>query len=623
VKWEIRKAKKHLERDIAQKAKTNPKAFYGYVNSKLKTRTGISELKADNGKSAITDMEKAEMLNSFFSSVQTRENTEVIPNLKPKKPTQEIGQLVVTEDRVQKELMKLNPNKSPGPDRLHPRLLKEAALQLTRPITAIYNKSLEEGIVPTQWTEGEITPIFKKGDKSKPSNYRPVSLTSVLCKVLEQIIRDHLMSHMAVHITECQHGFLTGRSCATQLLETLNIWTKLLDEKGTTMDVIYLDFAKAFDTVPHKRLLNKLEAYGVNGRILKWIANFLQNRRQRVSVNGEKSPWTNVLSGVPQGSVLGPILFICFINDMPDKVQSYLRMFADDTKVFATANSEEETNRLQKDLDSLHEWSTKWQLHFNAGKCAVMHLGHSNNQTDYSMGDPENKTTLAKTQLEKDLGVYVDPSLKFSKHCEKAANKANRILGLIRRSFDHLDKEMLKTLYRGIVRPHLEYCNAAWSPQYKKDTKLLENVQKRAFRMVPELKELQYAEQMKEMNIPSLQYRRLRGDLIETYKYLHDIYAVNAQEIFPLHDETLDDEEEKPATRGHSLKLAKLSGRLLNRQNFLSLRVFRIWNKLPESVVSAPSVETFKKRVDANLAHLWYSTEPLPIHTRYDCWKGS
>jgi len=471
--------------------------------------------------------------------------------------------------------------------------LKEAKEELVKALTIIFNKSMNEGKLPVDWKLGQITPIFKKGKRTEAGNYRPVSLTSVTCKILESIIREVLLEHMKQHLTDCQHGFLNGRSCTTQLLDSLGHWTESLDE-GNSVDVIFLDFAKAFDSVPHLRLLKKLEGYGVQGSVLGWITDFLKNRKQRVSVGGSTSSWTDVLSGIPQGSVLGPVLFICFVNDMPEQVDNLIRMFADDTKIFAKTNTVEQHESLQKDLTSLQNWAEDWQLRFNAEKCKVMHLGGKNNRHSYEMQSSDgNSIRLVNTTCEKDLGVSVDPSLKFSKHCEKAASKANQILGMVRRSFDYINVSMLNQLFRGLIRPHLEYANIVWSPSLKKDISLIENVQRRASKMIPELKELEYEERLKKLNLPSLEYRRLRGDLIEAYKFTHDVYNVNSDNILPRCHSTL--------TRGHNYKVKKQMCKLDVRKNFFGLRVVNIWNNLPASVVDAPSVNAFKGRIDKHL----------------------
>eukprot|EP00918_Siedleckia_nematoides_P047891 GHVU01104904.1.p1 GENE.GHVU01104904.1~~GHVU01104904.1.p1 ORF type:complete len:259 (+),score=26.37 GHVU01104904.1:1627-2403(+) len=255
---------------------------------------------------------------------------------------------------VEKKLKNLNTNKSPGLDEIHCRTLKELAETMKVPLSNIYRKSLQEGKVPQQWKAANIAAIFKKGKKKQPNNYRPVSLTSVPCKIMESIIRDHIIEYMKNNklFSPKQFGFMEGRSTTLQLLVTLEEWTKTLDEGGS-VGAVYMDFMKAFDTVPHKRLLGKLEHYGIRGDILNWIEDFLTGRKQKVTVGNEQSEWRPVTSGIPQGSVLGPLLFVVYINDLPWDLETNVLMFADDTKLYSRVTGEEDVAALQRDLDRL------------------------------------------------------------------------------------------------------------------------------------------------------------------------------------------------------------------------------------------------------------------------------
>ena len=449
------------------------------------------------------------------------------------------------------------------------------------------NKSLSEGTVPHIWKLAHITPMYKKGSKSDCGNYRPVSLTSVVCKVLETIIREHLLCYLTENslLSNCQHGFINGRSCATQLMHCLDIWTKAIDE-GLCLDAIYLDFAKAFDSVAHERLLIKLREYGIKDNILDWCRSFLTGRKQRVVLNGAESNWYDVLSGVPQGSVLGPIFFVLFVNDMPSIVHNFVALFADDAKVFTTITENIDCVSLQEDLKNLQCWAATWQLNFNAKKCKVMHVGHKNEKFTYHMGD----ICLESVNEEKDLGVVIDDKLKFDAHTEKQVNKANRQLAIIRRSFVNLDKDTFCLLYKSLVRTHLEYCNAITYPKFERQVKLLEGVQRRATKLVQNIKHLPYLDRLKALNLPSLVYRRARGDVIEAYKYLHGLYNVCESPL------VLDDRLVQ--TRGHSLKLKKISCKTSLRQKFFVIRVVDLWNRLPEEIVMAPSINALKNRLD-------------------------
>ncbi len=600
ARWESRKAKKVFESKLAKESKHNPKAFYNYVNGKLKTRPGVSNLKTKEG-TATTDEEKAEALNKFFMSVFTREDTSAVPSFELNKiinsPMEDLN---VSFEEVKKQLEELNPTKSPGPDNMHPRILKELCPVISEPLAMIMTKSLNEGILPQSWKSANVSPIYKKGPKSDCGNYRPVSLTSVICKTLEAIIRRHIMKFVSVNklLSECQHGFISGRSCSTQLLQCLEIWTEMLDN-GLDLDAVYLDFAKAFDSVPHQRLLAKLSGLGLNKRLLKWSESFLTGRKQRVVVNGSSSSWADVLSGVPQGSVLGPLFFVIFINDMPDVVHNFIALFADDAKVFSSVSSVSDHEQLQQDLVKLQGWADTWQLNFNAKKCKVMHLGRLNPKYSYKMGETE----LEAITQEKDLGVIIDDELKFDIHIEGQVNKANRQLGLIRRSFDNLEDDTFINLYKSLARTHLEYCNAVSYPIFERQAKLLEGVQRRATKLVTRLEDLSYIDRLKALKLPSLYYRRARGDMIETYKYMHGVYEVNP---CPL---TLD--ENPASTRGHMYKLKKIRCNKSITQKFFKHRVVNLWNKLPEEVVTAPTLNTFKNRLDRHWSKLTYTLEPI------------
>ena len=258
---------------------------------------------------------------------------------------------------------KLNVSKAPGPDGIHARIIKECKESFSTVFHVIFKKSLNEGLLPKQWKQANVKALFKKGKRTQCSNYRPVSLTSIVCKIFETIIRDKITIFLESHalITHHQHGFRTGHSCTTQLLELMEDFTNFY-EMEIPFDCIYLDFAKAFDRVSHQRLLTKLYNIGIRGTLMNWIKDFLKGREQRVVVNNEFSDWESVVSGIPQGSVLGPSLFTIFINDIPNDITSNVKIFADDTKLY---NSAHLNHLIQEDLNHLLQWANKWLLPFN------------------------------------------------------------------------------------------------------------------------------------------------------------------------------------------------------------------------------------------------------------------
>ena len=518
---EIRKSKRTFEKKLAGYIKNDSKSFYAYVRSKQKVRDKVGPLENNRGNIISDGFQMAEVLNEYFSSVFTTEDISSLPVPFTKfegNKSEHLGQLFVTPEMIEQKIKKMKDNKSPGVDGIPPKLLKEIVEQISTPLAKLFNVSLEEGIVPSEWKEANIMPLFKKGSRNKPENYRPVSLTSVVCKLLETLIRDHMVEFLVKHklINTSQHGFLKARSCLTNLLCFLEEITKWVDD-GSPVDVVYLDFQKAFDKVPHQRLLLKLKAHGIGNDVINWIEKWLTHRRQRVIVDGEISNWKSVLSGVPQGSVLGPILY------------------------------------------KLVKWSEKWQMLFNFRKCKCIHIGHGNMDEEYKMGD----AVLGRTTQEKDLGVTFSADMKVSEQCGIAASKGNQILGLIRRTIMYKEKQLIVPLYKAIVRPHMEYCIQAWRPYRKKDIDKLERIQRRATKMIPELRDLSYESHLLQWCLTTLETRRLRGEQIEVFKIVNGYEEVDRNMFFKL--------KEGSRTRGHKAALVKEQCRLDTR-NTLSHR---------------------------------------------------
>lgn len=365
--------------------------------------------------------EKAEILNQQFSSVFHTESLGNLPDL-GQSTYPGVNNIKVTEKGVLKLLQNLNPNKASGPDNISARFLKAMATSVSPILTIIFQSSLDQGKVPDDWKTAYVTPLFKKGDKSRASNYRPVSLTSICCKTLEHIVHSHVINHLERNniLSDQQHGFRKSRSCESQLITTIHDLASGLDQRQQ-VDAVLLDFSKAFDKVPHHRLALKLEHYGVRGQTLGWISSFLSDRSQQVVVDGELSSAAPVTSGVPQGTVLGPLLFLVYINDLPSRVKSTARLLADDCLLYRRIVNEEDTITLQEDLNQLQVWESEWLMSFNPEKCEVIRITNKRRiiEANYSI----HGQTLQLTTKAKYLGVTIDNKLNWGPHINNITRK--------------------------------------------------------------------------------------------------------------------------------------------------------------------------------------------------------
>lgn len=587
-----REKKADFESKLATEVRDNPKAFWNYSRSQRKQQDDIPKLVDKDGVIIETDNQKAEALNKQFCSVFVNEPADNVPEQEIPRTTMQPINVEISD--VEKRLSELNPNKSGGPDGVHPRILKEARKALATPLTMIFNKSLDEGRVPEDWKVARVTPIYKrKGEPSAPSNYRPISLTSVVCKVLEGIVREAIMSFVQEtgQLNEEQHGFMPGKGCQTNLIETMDDVTKDLDE-GIPVDIIYIDFSKAFDTVPHKRMISKLRGFGISPQLVTWIEDFLHDRTMYVSVKGSNSATVIVKSGIPQGSVLGPTLFVLYVNDIPRCLTSPSKLAADDLKIHRGVKKKEDNEILQEDIARLCKWCDTWLLCPNPSKCACMHLGQKNRQYTYSIRMKDSVISIPKSTCEKDLGVLVDSGLSFGKHIEDTTKKCQKLLWAIRRSISTRKAEPIKMLYGALIRPHLEYCNSALILRKKKDMRALENIQRRVTKMVTSIRNLPYEARLSELNLQSIKYRRDRGDMIMVHKYFRTAEERRLKKLLPAA------EGKTRETRGHYLKLKRKNARTDMRRNSFSHRVVAPWNSLSQSVVEAKTVHTFKNRLD-------------------------
>jgi hypothetical protein len=591
VKIEIKKARLEYEKNLVEKAKVNPKLLFKYLNSQQIVKDSIKALKNTSGEITQHPIEIANLLNKSFQDVFVKEEETELPPFVVKlndgcSKFVDLNPNDIQYEQVLAKLKNLDPNKACGADKIHPMILKNCAEAFALPITLIFRSSLASSQLPIQFRSANVTPLYKKGDKTIPGNYRPVSLTSVVCKIMESIIRERIEKYLYKNnlIAKQQHGFVKGKSCTTNLLETLDYISFLVD-KGVAVDSIMLDFAKAFDTVPHRRLIAKLKAYGIDGLVLKWIEAFLKDRRQRIIQGNIVSEWVEIFSGVPQGSVIGPLLFVIYINDLPDILVNMSKLYADDTKILSEISSVDSGRKLQYDLDRAYEWTQNWLLKFNINKCVVMHFGTNNKKQQYHI----NGIQLAESDMERDLGVIFSTNLKWKNQVITAANTANQMLGRIKKSFVHFDHKLLNLLYKTFIRPLLEFAIPVWSPYMKGDIDTIERVQHRATKLVHSISNLCYEDRIRELGLTTLSERRQRGDMIQLFKIMHKMEYLDRGNDFQVIQNQV---------RGHCFKYFKEITRLQSREYYFFNRCANLWNSLPNELVTTSPVNSFKAGFD-------------------------
>ena len=466
----------------------SPKKLFSLIKNSRQDNRGISTLRDSENILHSGNVKKANLLNSQFQSVFSRLSplklgqlcTKQIHNFFQENIPENITPLCSTMPDIKfdlngviKLLSNLKPDKAAGPDSIKPVVLKRLKTEIAPVICLLFEKTLQTGQLPSDWKKAQVCPLFKKGDKTEPSNYRPISLTCILCKVMEHIIASNLSKHLNKHniLYELQHGFREKRSCETQLIQLVEDLGRQLS-LGKQTDLILLDFSKAFDKVNHLKLLYKLSCFSVKGNTLDWIQSFLIGRTQTVVLDGESSEEVKVTSGVPQGSVLGPLLFLLYINDLPENIQSQVRLFADDTAVYLTVTNMQDSQVLQSDLESLQHWERTWDMEFNPGKCQVIHITRSKSpvKSRYFMHNQE----LESVDAAKYLGVTISKDLSWNSHINNITSTANKTLGFVKRNVVTKNKDIKTMAYNSLVRPQVEYASAVWSPSTKENINKIE-----------------------------------------------------------------------------------------------------------------------------------------------------
>ena len=555
----------------------NPKRFYSYINLRRTESMGVPILKTSN-KMCSTDKAKAEALNCQFQSVFTKPSNTQVEYDAPS-PYSSIPHLVISNTGVVKQLSGLKVSKSCGPDEISPHFLKLVAEEIAPVFTFLFQQSFDNNTIPDQWRFALVTPIYKNGPKSDPANYRPISLTCISCKICEHIVLSHVAKHLNSNkiILDDQHGFRERLSTITQLINCTNDWVESLNRRSQT-DVILLDFSKAFDRVPHHLLLAKLSYYGIRNNTFGWINAFLSHRRQSVSVNGTHSSWVDVTSGVPQGSVLGPALFLIYINDINNDIQSKLKLFADDSGLYREINCPEDHMILQNDLNTLAAWSDKWLMSFNIKKCVVMSITRKHKPSLYQYKlCGEDLSHVTKHDY---LGVTISQDLRWNDHVTKITRKASQTLGLLRRQLSPCSRDVKTKAYEALVRPKLEYASQIWNPNTLKDIKRIEQVQRNAARFV-------FADYRKTTSVTPL-INQLDWDTLHTRRLIHQ-----ATMFYRIHYGLVNISPPACFQRAthifrfdHPLKYVSTFRPVVNVYKFAFYpRVVQIWNRLPPSAV--------------------------------------
>ena len=472
----------------------------------------------------------------------------------------------------------------------------------------IWQDSLKSGFIAQKFKNQIITPVFKKGSKAAPANYRPISLTSHIIKLFERVIRNHIVKHLEQNKLLCQnqHGFRKGRSCLTQLLKHIDIILNNFLE-GHDTDSIYLDFCKAFDKVDHLTLLAKLYAYGIRGKLLEWLKSYLSDRNQTVVVNGSHSHPAKVLSGVPQGTVLGPILFLIYINDLNKCVNhSIISHFADDTRILKAIKVSSDVSLLQEDLYETITWSKSNKMQMHDEKFEL--INHTINKSNTLKLLPfaselfEYTTTdgilITPTDLVRDLGINVTPDINWSPHINLIVDSARRVTAWVLSVFKDRSINTMMCLYKSIIRSRLEYLSPLWNPSKQEDIKNIESVQRLFTSKIQNLSDFSYHERIKILNIMSLQRRRERFIIITVWKIINNIMPNDLDFIITTNDR-----------RGIKVKVPPLRREATQRAQTLYEGSFavvgpRLWNTLPCRVSKITNKTTFKTALTKYLSQI-------------------
>ena len=542
------------------------------------------------------DTKKAKIFNDYFCGQSNLDDSNThLPDI-PDTRTDGLGDMIISENEVVDILKILDVSKASGPDRISPRLLKEAYGIMKYPLCRLFNLSLSVGKFPSDWKCANVTPVFKKDSPSDYRNYRPISLISVIGKVMERCVFKHIHNYLIANqiITPNQSGFTQGDSAINQLLNITNEFGKALDD-GKEIRVIFCDISKAFDRVWHKGLLRKLEAIGIKGSVLAWVKNYLSDRKQRVVINSVSSEWGNIMAGVPQGSILGPLLFLIFINDIISDIQSTIKLFADDTSLYLIVDDPRESaNNLNSDLAKIHRWSSDWLVTFNPQKTETMTISRKLHKPDHPKLNMDN-VTVTEVSTHKHLGLHISNDGTWHKHIDVITEKAYKRLNVLRKFKFILDRRTLETIYLTYIRPLLEYADVIWDNNTHLLIDKIEKVQTEAARIVTGGTRLVSLERLYlETGWEKLKDRREAHRLIYFYKMKNNITPEYLSTLVP---------ESHAAIHNHNTRNSSLIPPVRTRtalySNYFLPATVRSWNLLPENAKTSTSVGAFRNCVQS------------------------
>jgi hypothetical protein len=466
---ECRKARAKFNEDkyakLSESSTTNAKTWWSTVKSLLGKNKG-SRIPAlfENGIVYTSDKDKANLFNkTYLEATELNSEGKEPPDL-PIPNHDLLGEIQITDQDVREVLKNLNTTKSYGPDGISPKMLKEAGPSIIGSLTKLFNCSLATGIFPSLWKKANVTPLYKKCEEYITTNYRPVSLLCILSKIFEKIVFKYMFNYFKSHfkIALEQAGFLPGSSTVTQLLELYNQFCQAVTD-GKEIRIVFLDISKAFDRVWHKGLLKKLKSAGITGKLLAWLKNYLLDRQQRVGLNGQFSEWGKIKAGVPQGSVLGPLLFLIFINDLTHIASKCkIRLFADDTCLFIEVDDPlEAATDLNNELSLIEEWADKWLVTFSPPKTKEMVLTKRKVKRNHPPLKLNNQLIISVPN-HKHLGITLSSDLSWGDHVDQITTKANRLLNYLTPLKMKLDRKTLEIAYFSFIRPILEYGDIVW-----------------------------------------------------------------------------------------------------------------------------------------------------------------